>query len=171
MSGNLNSDQLNYDRCPRDDLTVGVAAIGVNPNNDEPIELNIGGVASVIAIQSAMLTLSAAMKQGHEKDFLEKVALSIFGKLITDPHALCPLFTICSFCLLMLQREVGVTFDDDGNVVIASEDGSIEGRHECISDYFLGEDDDDESDETPMGKPGGGLQGGGPSDGGEGFGG
>lgn len=143
---------INYDRCPKDNFQVVNTPIGVNPNNNEPIELNIGGVASVIAIQSAMLTLSTAMKNGTETDFLQKVALTLFGKLTSDPHALCPLFTVCLFCLLMLQDSTSITFDDKGNIVLASEDGEIIGQHECISDYFNDNEDNDETDElTPEG--------------------
>lgn len=155
---------LNYERCPKDTHSLVNATIGKNPENQEPIELNLQGVSSVVAIQSAILTLSTAMKVGSETDFLEKVALAVFGKLTHDPHALCPLFTICTYCLLMLREEAEVAFDADGNVLIGSPDGETMGTHECIFDYTIEtegeEEDDDEPDETPPGGnavDGGGL--------------
>ena len=101
---------LSYDRCPRDDWKAGFATIGMNPQTGKPVELNINGVSSVIAMQSAFMTLSAAMKAGHEEDFLEKVALCLYGKLQDDPHALCPILSICSMILMMLDKQAGVVF-------------------------------------------------------------
>ncbi len=129
------SDSLNKKRCPRDEPPGGWADIGVNPNTGDSVVMDISGVASVLAVQSAMMTLSAAMRKGHEKDFLEKVALSVFGKLALDPHALCPLFTICGYCLLMLQQQATVGFDDDGNLLIALEEAEAVAGHECVLDY------------------------------------
>lgn len=133
---------LNQHRCPRDEPPGGTAQIGTNPNNGNAIVLGAQGVASVLAVQSAMMTLSAAMRHGHEKDFLEKVALSVFGKLSTDPHALCPLFTVVSFCLLMLRQAATIGFDDEGHILIAMEEDESIAGHQCIFDYDQGEQDD-----------------------------
>lgn len=143
---------ISYDRCPGDDFKAGSAQVGVNPDNGEPVELNINGVASVIAVQSAMLTVSAAMKAGHEEDFLAKVALCLFGKLTSDPHALCPLLTICSMCLLMLNEQAGVTFKN-GKVVIAPPDLDMEAGPSCMFDDE-DEDDDYGTDEGPVDRDG-----------------
>ena len=159
---------LIYRRCPQDDVIPVHTAIGVNPDNGEPIELNSGGMASVVAVQSAMLTLSTSMKNGTETDFLEKVALSVLGTLADDPHSLCPLFSVCSFCLLMLKERAGITFDDEGNVVIASEDGGSVAKHDCALSLMDDEEDDDESDETPLGGDGVPPNGNGDRAGGEG---
>lgn len=139
---------VNYDRCPGDDFKAGTAQIGVNPDNGEPVELNMNGVASVIAVQSALLTVSAAMRAGHEEDFLEKIALCLFGELTQDPHALCPLLTICSMCLLMLNEQAGVTFKD-GKVVIAPPDLGMESGPLCMYDDKE-EEDDHGTDEEPV---------------------
>lgn len=142
--------ELNYDRCPNDDMKVGVAKVGENPKTGAAVELSINGIASVIAVQSAMLTLSASMKAGHEQDFLEKTALVLFEKLDSDPHAICPLLTICSMCLVLLQGQASVGFDDEGNVVISPSEDLQDGGPLCM--YDLDEENDDESDETTLGK-------------------
>lgn len=154
---------INYDRCPGDDFKAGSAQIGMNPDTGEPVELNMNGVAAVIAVQSALLTVSAAMKAGHEEDFLEKVALTLFSKLTSDPHALCPLLTICFMCLLMLNEKAGVTFKD-GKVVIAPPDLDMESGASCMFDDE--EEDDHGTDEGPMDRDGAGPSGEG--DGGDG---
>lgn len=133
---------ISYDRCPNDDFKAGTARIGVNPGTGQPVELNINGVASVIAIESALLTVSVALKSGYEEDFLEKIALCLFERLTNDPHALCPLLTICSMCLLMLTQEAGVTFDKEGHVVIAPPGLSTATGSACIFDKEDGEDED-----------------------------
>jgi hypothetical protein len=149
---------VSYDRCPGDDFKAGRAQIGVNPGTGEPVELNMNGVASVIAVQSALLTVSAAMKAGHEEDFLEKIALCLFGKLTQDPHALCPLLTICSMCLLMLNEQAGVTFKN-GKVVIAPPDLDMEPGPSCMYDD---EEENHGTDEGPMDRDGAGPSGEGP---------
>lgn len=140
---------IGYNRCPNDDFRAGTAVVGVNPDTGKSVELNINGVASVIAVQSAFLTVSAAMKNGHEKDFLEKIALCLFGKLTGDPHAICPLLTICSMCLLMLNEQAGVTFDKDGHVVIAPPDFPVETGPGCMFDD-MDEGDDYGTDEKTV---------------------
>jgi len=157
---------LSYDRCPSDDWKVGFAEIGKDLSTGKPVELNINGVASVVAVQSALTTLSAAMKAGHEEDFLEKVTLCLFGKLEPDPHALCPLLAICSMLLLLITNQVGVSFQD-GKVRIHPEEVEVEGGDACM--YDDGEDEDDGSDEGTMGDDGIGLCGGSPGDDGEGL--
>ena len=133
---------LSYDRCPNDDMKAGSAQVGENPDNGQPIELNMNGVAAVISVQSALLTLSAAMKAGHEEDFLEKVSLTLFGKLTGDPHAICPLLTICSMCLMMLTDQAGVSFDENGHVRIMPPDMPVEPGDTCMLDET--EDEEDE---------------------------
>lgn len=157
---------IGYNRCPNDDYKLGTAEIGVNPDTGKPIELNLNGVATVVAVQSALLTLGAALRNGHEPDFLEKVSLAVYGKLIEDPHALCPLLTICSMCLLMLRRGAAITFDKDGHVVIAppgipaEESGPI-----CMyddeedEDYGTYEEPMDGTGGTPVGTGGDGSDG------------
>ena len=135
--------EINYDRCPNDDFESGTALVGVNPTTGEPIEVDMKGVASVVGIQAAMLTLSCAMKSGYEQDFLEKVALGLFGKLQGgDIHALCPLLTVCTMCLLLLrsQNEADVTFDEHGHLMIG------EYGIACMFDG-------DNNDETDDGEP------------------
>ncbi len=144
---------VSYGRCPNSDPGDRVAQIGINPDTGQPVELDINGVASVTAVQSALLTLGAALKKGHEKDFLEKVALCLFGKLVDDPHALCPLLTICSMCLLMLTKQAGVTFDEEGRVVIVPPDSSAEAGPTgptCMFDDDDGEDEDYGTNEESM---------------------
>lgn len=148
---------IGYTRCPNDDFGVGTAPIGVNPSTGKAVEININGVASVIALQSAMLTLSAAMKSGYEQDFLEKVALCLVEKLREDRHALCPLLTICGMCLTMITEEEVVTFDDEGHVhIVPNGVDPVNSGPSCMFDY---NDDDEEDNEyepnTPEGDNGG----------------
>ena len=58
----MSDHDVNQRRCPHDDWAAGKAKIGVNPDTGNPVELDINGVASVIALQSAFMTVSAAMK-------------------------------------------------------------------------------------------------------------
>ncbi len=148
-------DKLNDKRCSRDEPAGGWADIGVNPNTGDSVLMDISGVASVLAIQSAMMTLSAAMRKGHEKDFLEKVALSVFGKLAQDPHALCPLFTVCGYCLSLLQQHATIGFDDDGHLLIALEEAEEILEHECVLDYQSEGDLNDGPHETNLDGSGG----------------
>lgn len=146
---------MSYDRCPSDDWKAGFATIGTNPENGKPIELNINGVSSVIAMQSAFMTMSAAMKAGHEDDFLEKVALCLYGKLKDDPHALCPILSICSMILMMLNEQAGVVFKD-GKVRIQPPDIDMSGGDTCMYDLDEEEEDNDEQDEETLGDADGG---------------
>ena len=150
---------VSYDRCPNDDSEYGSAQIGMNPETGQPIELYSNGVASVVAIQSAILTLSAAMRAGAEEDFVEKVALCLFEKLSYDPHALCPLLTICSMCLLMLDKKTGITFKN-GKIVIAPPGLDIEPGPSCMFDD-TNEEDNYEPDKGPMDQDGTSPSGGG----------
>lgn len=154
---------MSHDRCPNDNFDMGMAQIGTNPETGQPIELNMNGVAAVVAMQSAILTVSATMKSGHEEDFVEKIALCLFGKLTGDPHALCPVLTICSMCLLMLHEQAGVTFKD-GKVVIAPPDLDVKPGPACMFDDDEEEEDNHGTDEGTMG-----TEGTGPSGGGDGF--
>lgn len=135
--------EMNFNRCPNDDLKSGTGIIGKNPETGKPIELGLNGLANVAAIQSALVGISASMKAGHEKDFLEKIALCLFERLLGDPHALCPLVTICTMCLGMLVQECEVTFDEEGHVIIAPPDVDIGSGLTCM----LEEDDDEEEGE------------------------
>ncbi len=139
---------LSYDRCPHDDIKVLLAEIGKNPDTDQSIELSLGGVASTVAIQSAILTLGTSMKAGHEKDFLDKIALTLCGKLTSDPHAICPLLTICLMCLLMLQNEGGVEFDEEGSVVITPRDNSVGPNATCMYNNDKWENDNGKDEGT-----------------------
>lgn len=125
---------VGYNRCPNDDPQTDKVHIGVNPNTGCPIELDVNGVASVMAIQSAILTLGAALKGKHEVDFLEKVSLCLFERLLVDPHALCPLITICGMCLLMITKQAEIEFSKDGHVVIVPRDTSIDVGSMCVFD-------------------------------------
>lgn len=142
---------LSYDRCPNDDWKSGTAQIGTNPDTGDPVELDLNGVSTVIAIQSAMLSTSAAMKVGHEDDFLAKVALCLFGKLVSDPHMICPLLTVLSMCTLMLSEQAGVIFNSEGRIVIAPPDGKTEAADSCMFEEMEeGEEDDDGLDEDAL---------------------
>ncbi len=123
---------IGYDRCPNDDVKIGTTPVGVNPDTGQPVELNINGVAAVTAIQSALFTVGAALRNGHEEDFLEKVALCLFGELTNDRHALCPLLTVCLLCLHVLTQRAGVTFDKEGHVVIAPLNVHVEPGPVCM---------------------------------------
>jgi hypothetical protein len=157
---------IGYNRCPNDDWKAGTAQIGENPKTGQPVELNINGISAVVSVQSALLTLSAAMKAGHEKDFIEKIALCLFGKLQDDPHAICPLLTVLSMVLLMLRGVVDVTFDNEGHVVITPPDVPIEPGPACMYDLLEGENENGTDEGTvdgigPGPKPGDGTDEGG----------
>lgn len=141
---------IGYNRCPSDDWRAGSAQIGVNPETGQPIEVNVNGVAAAVAVQSALLTLTATMKAGHEVDFLEKVALTLFPKVQDDPHCLCPLLTLLSMLLLMVQGVAAITFDPEGNVVIRPPDMDIEPGETCMFEEF----EDDGTDEGPVDRDG-----------------
>lgn len=142
--------ELDYNRCSNDTMRASSAKIGENPETGKALELNINGVATVISIQSAMMTLSAAMKAGHEEDFLEKVALTLFGKLTSDPHAICPLLAIVSMIMIMLAEGGGVSFNEKGLLGISSPEMPLNPDETCMLGEFDEEDeeDDDELYET-----------------------
>ena len=129
--------ELNYTRCPNDDWRAASAIVGENPQTGETIEVNINGLSAALAVQSALATLSAAMKAGHEPDFLEKIALMVFAKMEVDPHCLCPMLTLFGM-LLMLTRGLGaVAFDKDGHVVFKTPDDDDDediGGPACVHD-------------------------------------
>jgi len=143
-----------YERCPSDDWKAGTAQIGVNPKTGQAIELNINGVSAIVAIQSALLTLSAMMKAGYEEDFLEKITLCLSSKLRDDPHAICPLLTVLSTCMLMLRGETTTTFDDENCITISPLNVLVDRGPVCM--YDNDNDDDEErgeecgTDEGPM---------------------
>jgi hypothetical protein len=143
------SHELNYNRCPKDDWRAGSAEIGQNPDTGEPIELNINGVAAVQAVQSAMITLTAMLKAGHEDDFIEKVALCLWSKVGYDPHALCPMLKLLSLIALLTNGQAGISFKEDKTLVIAPPGEPTEDidRNICLfdEDIDLGQDDGEET--------------------------
>jgi hypothetical protein len=139
---------MNYSRCPNDDRRVRQVRVGKHPDTGQSVELNMNGISTVVSIWSAMCTLTATMKAGHEEDFLEKVALTLFGHLTQDPHALCPLLRVLSMCLLMLQETASITFDKEGHLTIAVPDGPLGGSKDMCS-YNLNEESSDGPDGGP----------------------
>ncbi len=134
---------ISHKRCSGDMDEFEDVQIGANPSTGQPVMLGTGGVASVLAVQSAMMTLSTTLKNGHEKDFLEKIALALNKKLSGDPHALCPLLTVCSMCLLMLTKQVELTFDSENHLVIRVPAVSAAFDQTCA---FNDDDDDDDNE-------------------------
>lgn len=153
---------IGYNRCPNDDWRAGSAQVGTNPETGEPIEVNINGVSAAIAGQSALATLTASMKAGHEPDFLEKIALILFSKIEDDPHCLCPLLTLLRMLLLMVQGDAAVSFGEDGRVVITPPDMPIEPGPSCIHEEY--EEYGDGEDEGPVDRDGTGEGGSGPGE-------
>lgn len=133
--------ELRYGRCPNDDWRAGSARVGVNPKTGDPIEININGVSAVLSIHSALSALTAAMKAGHEEDFIEKIVLALLPKVQDDPHCLCPLLAVLGEILLLLQGTLTVGSDSEGHVIF----------HPPESEELTGQgcmfDDDEEGDE------------------------
>lgn len=148
---------IGYNRCPNDDWRAGSARVGENPETGEPIEVNINGISAAIAVQSALATLTAAMKAGHEVDFLEKIALILYQKVEGDPHCLCPMLTLMSMLLLMVQGQAGVSFGKDGRVVIEPPDLDIDPGPSCMYEEY--EEYGNGSDEGPVDTDGAGTSG------------
>lgn len=138
---------LNYQRCPGDDWKAGSAPIGTNPKTGKPIELDIHAISAAHSIQSCLSTLSSAMKAGHERDFLETVALSLLPRSLDDPHSLCPLMSVVSMIMLMVRGEASASFGEDGRIIIGPADvpevGSDGGA--CVlEEGFISEEDYDD---------------------------
>ena len=149
---------IDYNRCPQDDWKAGTAPVGVNPETGQAIELNINGVAATLSVQACLVTLSAAMKAGYEEDFLEKIALCLYGKVVDDPHSLCPLLTVLGMILLMVRGQAVCQFDENNRVIITPPDTSIESGPMCMyGDYEEG--DNDGSNEGPVDSDGTGEGG------------
>ncbi len=154
---------ISHKRCSGDMDEFEDAQIGENPGTGQPIMLSLGGVASVVAVQSAMTTLGAVLKNGHEKDFLEKITLALYSKLKVDPHTLCPLLTVCVRCLLLLTQKTEVTFDKENHLIICAPDvlDTDDAWYDqtCIFDADEEEDEDYGTDEGTVGEPGPGPVG------------
>ena len=149
---------IGYNRCPRDNWRAASAVVGVNPLTGKPIEVGINGISAVTAIQSALSSLTTAMKAGHEEDFLEKVVLALLPGLKVDPHILCPMLTILGEALLLLQGTLEVGFDGEGNVVFHPPGNEDLNGHGCMfEDCEGGEEDVD--NEGNLGEDGSGFGG------------
>ncbi len=144
---------LEYRRCPDDDWKAGSAEVGNNPDTGQPIEININGVSSVMSIQACLMALGAAMKAGHEEDFLEKITLCLYGKVIADPHSLCPLITILGSVMMLISDELVVKFGKDNQVQLVPMNETTPNKSTCI--YDDDEGDDDELHEGPRDGTGG----------------
>lgn len=144
---------IGYNRCPNDDWKAGTAPVGVNPETGKPLELNINGISAVVSLQATLMAVSAAMKAGHEEDFLQKIALCLFEKLQGDPHAICPTLTVMSMCLTLLREEGHLVFGKEGQLIICPLDAALpldpkEWGPTCM--YQDNEESNDVSDEEPV---------------------
>ena len=163
---------LNYGRCPHDDVQIGFACVGENPETGKSIEIDIHGVNAAVSVQAALTALTASMKVGHEPDFLERVALALYDGVRADPHSLCPLVTLTNMLLRLVRGTACVTFGDDGRVIIGPpnedpEPPCVHGEHKESSDELHEEEMD--RDGTGTGGEGDGPEGPGdapPDDGG-----
>ncbi len=109
---------LNYNRCREDDVKACTAIIGKDPETGQLIELNIHGMAAAIAVHSAVLAVSAAIKTGVEEGFLERMALALIPRLEADPHLLCPMVRLFSKLLMLATNNASIEFGDEGEVKI-----------------------------------------------------
>ncbi len=145
---------IGYNRCPNDDWSAASVVIGINPITGKPIEVNINGISAITAIQSALSSLTTAMKAGHEEDFLEKVVLALMPGLKNDPHILCPLLTVLGEALLLLQGTLEVGSDYEGNIVFHPPGNEDLNGHGCMFDNDEEEEEEDGTNEGFVDGPG-----------------
>ena len=142
---------LRYTRCSTDDWKSGVAAIGLNTKTGEMVEMDFHSVNAAVGVHSALITLTAAMKAGHEDDFLPKIALFLASKLSGDPHCLCPMLELIIMLLNLLKGTASVDFDDDGELLLKYLDQEADEVYPgCL--FKEEEEDDDELHEEADGE-------------------
>jgi len=108
---------INYSRCSNDEGKILPARIGMDPKTGKLLELNVNGVNVILSIQAALAALTAAMRAGHEEDFLEKIVLGLIPKVSADPHSLCPMLTIMGETLLLLQGGLAISCNAEGVLI------------------------------------------------------
>jgi len=136
-----------YDRCTNDDSKAASAVIGKNPLTGKPIEISMAGASATSAIHAAMLALSVAMKNGSEKDFIEKVAVALVPMVMNDPHALCPLVGVMSRLIAIAKNDANVAFTEDGSVIILPVGMTPDEYPECTDTCSLTDLPDEGDDE------------------------
>ncbi len=142
---------LSYERCPKDGMRAATATLGVNPENGEKVEVNIHAAAAILAVHSAIMTLSSAIKTGVEDDFLERIVLGLIPKVDVDPHSVCPLLNIMWMLGMMTADDGAIGFSKDGHVLIVpkgTEKGFVDyPEHVCPLTSGTDEEEIEDGDE------------------------
>ena len=146
---------IGYNRCPKEEWSAAVATVGINGKTGKPIEINVNGVSAAISIHAALMSLTAAMHAGHEEDFLDKIVITLTPRIIDDPHILCPMLTVLSKLLLLVQGHVEVSFGEDERVQIGPEE-EPNPPSMCLFDEEEEGDTDEEDGGDDYGQDGGG---------------
>lgn len=81
-------------RCDDDDPTIIIAQQVGETVDGSIIEVGQAEIASAIAIDSSVQTLTLAVRNGVTGDFQLRTALGLSNMRILDPHGLCPLIGI-----------------------------------------------------------------------------